>query len=156
MKLIKALCVVAFGFAAAAPSRAASPASAPADFEARLNGRPLELHDFPQGAFGLFEAAGAAEVEIRTGFDVRWVPVRPRSAGVPPAIGGDHHGVRFRAAGPVPLPVEFNGDLSRGVHLFPYAPGRGAPGPGTPHGRDFGPRAARGRPHRAGGRRDPV
>jgi hypothetical protein len=138
MRPEKYLGVLVLGFAAVA-GWAATPAAPPSEFEAWLNGRPLELHDFPQGAFGLFEAAGAADLEIRTGFDVRWVDVRPRSAGVAPAIGNDHHAVRFRAAGAVPLTVEFNGDLSRVVHLFPYEPEKDAPGPGTPNVRYFGP-----------------
>jgi len=122
-----------------APARAASPAAPPADFQATLNGQPLELHDFPQGAFGLFGVSGPADVEIRTGFDVRWVNIRPRSAGVVPAIGGDHHGVRFQVPGTIPLTVEFNDDLTRVVHLFPYAPERDAPVPGAPNVRYFGP-----------------
>ncbi|HXQ82120.1 MAG TPA: glycosyl hydrolase family 28 protein [Opitutaceae bacterium] len=139
MKTEQYLIVLAIGMAVLAPARAASPAAPPADFQATLNGEPLQLHDFPQGAFGLFEAAGSAEVEIRAGFEVRWVDVRPRSAGVVPAIGGDHHGVRLRVAGTVPLTVEFNDDTSRVVHLFPYAPERDAPRPGAPKVRYFGP-----------------
>src|SRR5471032_619137 len=106
---------------AAAPMlRAAGP-----DFEARVGGRALELHGFAQGAFGLFETTGPVDVDIRTGFDVRWVTVRPLSAGISASIAGDHHSVHFKATGTTPLTIEFNDDLSRVVHLFPYGPESG-------------------------------
>ena len=139
MNLIRPLGVLALGIAALAPSWGAPPAPPPADIHATLNGQPLPLHEFPLGAFCVFEAAWPADVEIRTDFDVRWVNVRPRSSGVVPEIGGDHHGVRLRIPGPTPLTVEFNDDLSRVVHLFPYAPEKDAPAPGSPNVRYFGP-----------------
>ncbi len=111
----------------------------PPDFQAEVRGRPIELHDFLQGAFGLFEISGPADVEIRTGFDVRWVNVRPRSAGVVPSISADHHSVRFQVRGAIPLTVEFNDDLGRVVHLFPYSAERDVPAPGVPNVRYFGP-----------------
>jgi hypothetical protein len=101
--------------------------------------RGIELHDFPQGAFGIFEVTRPAMVEIQTNFDVRWVTVRPKSAGVVPVIGGDHHGVRFQVRDATPLTVEFNDDLSRVVHLFPYEPERDVPLAGAPGVRYFGP-----------------
>ena len=56
--------------------------AAPPEFTATIDGRPLELHEFTQGKFALFELAHPAEVELRAGFDVRWVNVRPKSAGI--------------------------------------------------------------------------
>jgi Glycosyl hydrolases family 28 len=139
MNLNQSLGVLSLGLAALVSARGASPAAPPADFEATVNGRPALLHDCSLGAFCLFEAAGPAPVEIRTGFDVRWVNVRPRSAGVVAAIGDDHRSVRLRVVGLTPLTVEFNDDLVRVVHLFPYAPERDAPAPGVPNVRYFGP-----------------
>ena len=130
--------ILALGFAACLRASAQGPATAP-DFQAYLDGRPLELHDFLQGAFGLFEAAGPADMEIRTGFDVRWVDVRPGSVGVEATIGADHRSVRFRMKGAADLTVEFNGDITRVVHLFGYPPEKDAPAPGTAGFRFFGP-----------------
>jgi hypothetical protein len=113
--------------------------SAPPDFRATLDGQPLELHDFTQGAFGLFEVAGARDVAIGTPFDVRWVDVRPRSAGITASIDPDHHGVRFRMRAAVPLTIEFNDDIKRVVHLFGYLPEKAAPAEGSPGVRFFGP-----------------
>jgi len=139
MNLNQTLGVLALVSALLAPARGASPSAPPADFQAKVNGQPVLLHDFPQGAFCLFEAAGPSEVEIRTDFDVRWVNIRPRSAGAVPVIADDHRGIRFQAAGATPLTVEFNDDLTRVVHLFPYSPERDAPAPGSPNVRYFGP-----------------
>lgn len=113
--------------------------SAPADLEASANGAPLQLHSFTEGAFGLVEVAAPLDIDIRTGFDVRWVDVRPRSAGVAASIGPDHHSVRFRVTGTVPLTVEFNDDITRVAHLFCYAPEKDVPVEGSPHVRFFGP-----------------
>jgi hypothetical protein len=124
--------------AAAAGLRASGP-PATLEFQVALDGHPIELHGFKQGAFGLFEMAGPVEIEVRTDFDVRWVNVRPKSTRIEAAIGADHHTLRFRAADLVPLTVEFNDDLTRVIHLFGYAPERQAPSPATPHVRYFGP-----------------
>ena len=129
--------VFALGSAVALPAptlRAAEP-----DFQAFVSGQPLQLHGFLQGAFGLFEVASPVDVEIRTGFDVRWVNVRPLSAGVSASIAGDHRSVRFKVAGTTPLTVEFNEDLTSVVHLFPYGPESDIPKPDAPNVRFFGP-----------------
>ncbi len=113
--------------------------AAPADFHAAVDGRALELHDFTQGAFGLLEVSGPRELAIGTTFDVRWVDVRPRSAGITAVISPDHRGVRFELTSAVPLTVEFNGDHTRVVHLFAYLPEKDAPAKGSPNVRYFGP-----------------
>lgn len=104
-----------------------------------MNGQPLDLHEFLQGAFGQFELARPVEIEIRAAFDVRWVEVRPKSAGITPVIGGDHQTVRFQLSSARPITVEFNGDLAKVLHLFAYEPERDPPQPGAPNVRYFGP-----------------
>lgn len=113
--------------------------AAPPEFTATIDGRPLELHEFTQGKFALFELAHPAEVELRAGFDVRWVNVRPKSAGITATIGPDHASVRLRMPSPVPLTLEFNEDLTRAVHLFAYAPEIQPPRAGDTGVRFFGP-----------------
>jgi hypothetical protein len=139
MRLKLPVGVLVLGFAPLAPAWGDPAAAAPPDFQVSVENRLIGLHDFPQGAFGLFEVDRPAKVEIRTGFDVRWVNVRPRSAGVAAVIAADHHGVTLVAADPTPLTVEFNDDLTRVVHLFPYAADRDVPRPDTPKVRYFGP-----------------
>lgn len=130
---------VALALAAPSPTWAAPFPVSPVEFSASVNTRPLELHEFLQGKFALFELSGPTGVDIQTGFDVRWANVRPRSAGVVPTLGSNHHSVRFVLTRPVPLTVEFNDDLARVVHLFAYAPQKDPPKPGDVNVRYFGP-----------------
>jgi hypothetical protein len=106
---------------------------------AKVNGRPLPLTAFKQGDFAQFELARPMEIELRAGFDVRWVEVRPKSAGIVPVIGADHATVRFTIKNPAPVTVEFNDDLKHVLHLFAYAPEKDAPAPDAPNVRYFGP-----------------
>ena len=119
--------------------QAAAPAPEPL-LSVSVNGSAIRLHRFHGGFVGQFDIVRASEVEIRTAFDVRWVDVRPKSAGVVPIISPDHNSVRLRVGTPVPLTVEFNGDWKRNVlHLFANPPEKDPPKPGTTGVRYFGP-----------------
>ena len=102
-----------------APGLACPPERLPA-FSATLDGRPLELHGFRSGSFAIFAEAGKSEIVIHTGFDVRWVEVRPLSAQVVHSIEPNHRDIRIAIKDATPLTVEFNDDLGQVVHLFPY------------------------------------
>lgn len=126
-------------FACLLPALAVSSLAAQPEVEARLDGRPLELHQFAQGWFGVFEVGRPRAVEVRTAFDVRWVDVRPRAAGVSAEVEGDHRTIRLRMTEPLPLTVEFNDDLARVLHLFAYAPEKDPPRAQAKGVRYFGP-----------------
>ncbi len=106
---------------------------------ASVDGHAIALHDFAGGSFGLFEVAQPVEVEVRAGFDVHWVDIRPKSAGIVPVIASNHRSVRFRMTSAVPATVEFNGDIEKVLHLFAYRPEKDAPKPGAANIRYFGP-----------------
>jgi hypothetical protein len=108
-------------------------------FEVSAGAVPVELHEFPRGVFGIFEVSKPVDVEIKANFDIRWVDLRPKSAGIIPAISRDHGSLRFRMNKPVPLTVEFNGDWRRVIHLFANPPETDPPRPGMPNVRYFGP-----------------
>jgi hypothetical protein len=108
-------------------------------FEVSAAGKAVELHDFPGGVFGQLDLARPAEVEVRAQFDIRWVDIRPKSAGIVPVIAGNHGSLRFQVKNPVPLTIEFNGDWKRVIHLFINPPEKNAPGPNAPNVRYFGP-----------------
>lgn len=116
-------------------------APAPPLFEITAGGKTVELHDFPGGVFGEVEIARPTEVEVRARFDIRWVDIRPKSAGIKPAIASDHASFRFRMDRPVPLTIEFNGDWKRVIHLFGNPPERNPLRPDAPNVRYFGPGA---------------
>jgi hypothetical protein len=117
----------------------APPSTAVSLFQVTVGKQPVQLHEFGGGAFGLFEVTKPVDVEVRAGFAVRWVDIRPLSAGITPVISPDHSSVRFQLKSPVPLTVEFNGEIKRVIHLFAYAPEKDPPKPGTPNVRYFGP-----------------
>ena len=108
-------------------------------FQVTAAGRPVELHEFGGGAFGLFELTAPMDIEVRAGFTIRWVDIRPLSAGIRPVIAADHASFRFRLDRVLPLTIEFNGEIKRVIHLFAYAPEKDAPKPGDPHVTYFGP-----------------
>lgn len=114
-------------------------APAPPLFEITAGGQPVELHDFPGGVFGQVEIARPTEIEVRARFDIRWVDIRPKSAGIAPVIAPDHGSFRFRLDSPVPLTIEFNGQWQRVIHLFGNPPEKNPPKPDTPNVRYFGP-----------------
>jgi hypothetical protein len=105
-------------------------------FQVKVNGEALRLHDFHGGAIGQFDLVKASEIEIRAAFDIRWVDVRPRSAGAAPIISPGHGSVRLRVNRPVPLTVEFNGDWKRNstyslTRRRKTRPSQACPGSGT-------------------------
>lgn len=108
-------------------------------FEITASGKRVELHDFPGGVFGQVEIARPTEIEVRARFDIRWVDIRPKSAGIRPVIAADHGSFCFRLDDPVPLTMEFNGDWQRVIHLFGNPPETNPPKPDTPNVRYFGP-----------------
>lgn len=108
-------------------------------YNVKVDGQALDLHDFAQGAFGQFTVAKPMEVEIRTGFDARWVAVRPLRSGIKARIEKDHRTVRFRIDRPQPLTVEFNGAIQEVLHLFADKPEENAPTKGDLGLHYFGP-----------------
>lgn len=108
-------------------------------FEITAGGKAVELRDFPGGVFGQVEIARPVEIEVRARFDIRWVDIRPRSAGIAPAIAPDHGSFRFHLNRPLPLTMEFNGDWRRVIHLFGNPPEASPVRAGGPNVRYFGP-----------------
>ena len=127
----------AFG-AQNAPGLICPPAPEPM-FSAKIDGQPITLHDFNGGSFGIFAAGKPAMVVIHTGFDARWVDVRPLSSRIVPVIAPSHRDIRIPVTDATPLTVEFNDDLGHVLHLFPYMPEKNEPQPGDTHVRYFGP-----------------
>jgi hypothetical protein len=108
-------------------------------FRVTAGGSAVELHDFPGGVFGQVEITRPITVEVRAAFDIRWVDIRPKSAGITPVIAADHSSFRFQLSRPVPLTLEFNGDWRRVIHLFANPPEQNPLTAGGPNVRYFGP-----------------
>jgi hypothetical protein len=121
-----------------APGLACPPEPLPA-FSVTLDGRPLELHGFNGGSFAIFAEDGKSEIVIHAGFDVRWVNVRPLSAGIAGEIGPNHRDISIAIKDATPLTIEFNDDLLQVVHLFPYKTEQEEVHEGGPKVHYFGP-----------------
>ncbi len=134
---------VACGTGAAVHAQDAPGLQCPPDrlpmFTATLDGRPLELHSFRSGSFAIFAEDGKSEIVIRTGFDVRWVNVRPLSDQTVYAIGPNHRDISIAIKDATSLTIEFNDDLGKVVHLFPYKTEEGEVQTGWPKLHYFGP-----------------
>jgi len=115
------------------------PAPPPPVFEISVGEDRIPVHDLNVAAFAQFNLVKPVQVSIRSEYDVRWVDVRPRSAGIEAAISPDHSTVTFTVKKPVALTVEFNGDWKRVVHLFARAPEKDAPTADAPGVKRFGP-----------------
>jgi len=99
----------------------------------------LVSHPFKQGQFALFPVNGGGEIKIVSPYDVRWAVIRPLSAHIAAKVGPDHRTVTLQIRDTTPLTVEFNDDIAKVIHLFPYAAETNAPKEGDPHVRFFGP-----------------
>lgn len=141
----------------APPGEPASP-----DYVVSVNGRPAfcytswrfdtESHTAIAGrpvspiTFCYFDLGedGGAEIEVRlldglrhAGLDTARVTVRPLAHRIRPLVRDGR--VRFRVAKPCQLSLEPGGSLRHPLHLFVNPPERGAPRPGDPGVRYYGP-----------------
>jgi len=101
--------------------------------------RRVVSHDFKQGQFALFPLGDGGHIEIRSPYDVRWAVVRPLAAHVSAKIASDHRTVTFDLRDATPLTVEFNDDIAKVIHLFPFTSEKNALKGSAPHVKFFGP-----------------
>lgn len=96
------------------------------DYTVNIGGRPAFVYASPiPASFCSFPLERPVTVRITTTQDVKWVDVRPLSAGVRPVF---HDGViELRLVRPVMLSIEVNGSRKRPLFLFANAPETDAP-----------------------------
>lgn len=94
--------------------------SSPA-YEVYVNGKPLFVYDSPVPAsYAGFDLNGVAEIVIKTNRDLKWVHIRPISAGITPVFKDST--IRFRIAQPCQLSIELNGLIKHPLFLFANPP----------------------------------
>lgn len=91
------------------------------DFELRVNGETVFVHDCEAGAFAGFAFSGRVEVQIRRATRFLAVKIRPLSRGVI-ADRSDEQTMRFVLDRPAKLSIEFDDDIRRPLFLFAEAP----------------------------------
>lgn len=87
-------------------------------------------------SFAAWDMAAPVDVVVASARPVQSARVRPRSAGIPPAVEGNT--IRFTITRPGQYTVEVNGS-HRALHLFADPPQDAAPDPRDPRVRYFGP-----------------
>ncbi|MCY7422712.1 MAG: hypothetical protein LH478_13335 [Chitinophagaceae bacterium] len=92
-----------------------------ADYEVFVNGKKVFVYASPvPAAFCSFDMSGPVEVTIKASRDLKWVDVRPRTAGIQPIFRDST--ITFRLSKPVQLSIELNGSLRTPLFLFANAP----------------------------------
>ncbi len=82
-----------------------------------------------------FDMSGQVEVIIKANRDIKWVGVRPLSAGVKPIFKDST--ITFSLSKPVQLSIELNGSIRMPLFVFANAPEKNKPSKGDPNVRFF-------------------
>jgi hypothetical protein len=90
-------------------------------YEVYVNGESLFVYDSPVPAsYAGFDLNGIAEIVIKTNRDLKWVNIRPISAGIVPVFKDST--IRFRMVKPCQLSIELNGLIKHPLFLFANPP----------------------------------
>jgi len=122
------------------PGPKGEPASA--DYTVEAGGKPVfvytanVLHGGP-ASFAYFDFAGTVQVKVASSRKVSSAVVRPLSAGIKAAVGGN--AVSFSVSKPCNLSVELNGSPERPLHLFASPIEANPPKADDPNVMYFGP-----------------
>jgi hypothetical protein len=91
-------------------------------YRVTVNGVPVPVYDTAIASWAMFDFEGTVTVRVETMFDVRWVDVRPRAAGITPEYVGDHV-FTVTLDRPQNLSLELNGRIrQQPLFLFSNAP----------------------------------
>ncbi len=95
----------------------------------KAGGKDVMVYDAPFASYAVFDFTGTVEVEIRADRDIKWVDVRPHSAGLKPVFKDST--IHLTLTRPCNLSIELDGDyLNFPLYLFTNAPEENTPRPG--------------------------
>jgi hypothetical protein len=87
------------------------------EYQVRLNGKAAFVYDSPiPAAYCSFDIKDGVDVVIKVNRDVKWVDVRPLSAGITPVFNDST--IRLRINKPQQLSIEINGSIKHPLFLF--------------------------------------
>ena len=102
------------------------------DYKVFVNGKEVFVYASPvPAAYCSFELHGNVQVTIKASRDIKWVDVRPYSAGVKPVFKDST--ITFSLSKPLQLSVELNGTLKTPLFLFANPPEKNKPSKETPN-----------------------
>jgi hypothetical protein len=92
-----------------------------AEYTVTVNGREAFVYGSPvPAAYCSFDMQGPVDVVIKAARDIKWVDVRPATAGIKPTFKDST--IKLRLTKPVQLSIELNGSLKTPLFLFANAP----------------------------------
>lgn len=114
------------------------------DFQVRVDGDRLFVHDCQVAAFATFSFEGKVHVSVSPAKTFSDVDIRPKQRGV--AFRVESGTIHFELEEPCQLSIELDGDIERPLFVFANPLEKKAPKPGDKNVRYFGP----GKIHEAG------
>jgi hypothetical protein len=87
------------------------------DYEVLVNGKKAFVYASPvPAAYCSFEMNGPVDITIKANRDIKWVDVRPRSAGIQPDFKDST--IKLHLSKPVKLSIELNGSIRLPLFIF--------------------------------------
>jgi len=107
-----------------------------AEYSVKVDGRDAFVYASPvPAAYCSFDMSGPVEVIIKANRDIKWVDVRPLSAGVKPIFKDST--ITLSLSKPGQLSIELNGSIRMPLFVFANAPEKNKPSKGDPNVRFF-------------------
>ncbi len=107
-----------------------------AEYSVQVNGQDAFVYSSPvPAAYCSFDMSGPVEVIIKANRDIKWVDVRPLSAGIKPVFKDST--ITLTLSKPGQLSIELNGSIRMPLFLFANAPEKNKPAKGDPNVRFF-------------------
>ena len=108
-----------------------------ADFRVTVNGRDVFVYDNAVSAMSQFSFAGSVTVEITSTYDLRWVDIRPKNAGITLTVTPTK--ITFTLTKPGQFSIERNGEHNRALYVFASPLETNIPKSNDPNVRYFAP-----------------
>jgi hypothetical protein len=106
------------------------------EYTVTVNGKEAFVYASPvPAAYCSFDMRGPVEIVIKAARDIKWVDVRPATAGIKPIFKDST--IKLRLTKPVQLSIELNGSLRTPLFLFANAPEASKPSRTDPSIRYF-------------------
>jgi hypothetical protein len=97
------------------------------DYEVTVNGKKTFVYASPVPAsYCSFDMSGPVDITIKANRDIKWVDVRPKTAGIKPVFKDST--ITLRLTKPLQLSIELNGSLKSPLFIFANPPEANKPG----------------------------
>ena len=103
-----------------------------AEYQVTINGKDAFVYASPvPAAYCSFDMSGSVEISIKANRDIKWVDVRPLSAGI--KVNCKDSTITFKLTRPSQLSIELNGSIKMPLFIFANAPEKDKPSKTDPN-----------------------